>query len=200
MIGPGLFWLYIFLMYFILMSVFIALIAESYETARHELEAEKVMLMSRQPATGDDHVRVAAQRKAQHLLREMRVRNMISRVLEVSLRKPLDVSLAESGATLIVESDEESWFAAAKRVLSCRRKSAETADADGSDEEHADASKLKGALNVAKLVSAWPAPPAKKGLAGGKGNADDSDEEEATMIEHPVDTFTDDDDDVTMDE
>ena len=34
LVGPAMFWLYIFLMFFILMSVFIALIAESYEKAK----------------------------------------------------------------------------------------------------------------------------------------------------------------------
>jgi hypothetical protein len=33
-LGPAMCWLYIFLVYFVLMSVFIALIAESYEKAR----------------------------------------------------------------------------------------------------------------------------------------------------------------------
>ena len=37
-LGPGLFWMYIFLVFFILMSVFIALISEAYEKAKDELK------------------------------------------------------------------------------------------------------------------------------------------------------------------
>eukprot|EP01043_Picozoa_sp_COSAG02_P013373 COSAG02_NODE_533_length_20665_cov_216.617281_16_plen_1091_part_00 len=39
-LGPLMFWMYIFLMFFVLMSVFIALIAESYEEAKSILAAE----------------------------------------------------------------------------------------------------------------------------------------------------------------
>ena len=37
-VGPILFWMYIFVVFFILMSVFIALISESYEQAKEEIE------------------------------------------------------------------------------------------------------------------------------------------------------------------
>jgi len=40
-IGPILFWMYIFLVFFILMSVFIALISESYEEAKEQLSKQK---------------------------------------------------------------------------------------------------------------------------------------------------------------
>ena len=38
LLGPALFWMYIFLVFFILMSVFIALISEAYEKAKGELQ------------------------------------------------------------------------------------------------------------------------------------------------------------------
>jgi hypothetical protein len=37
-VGPALFWMYIFVVFFVLMSVFIALISESYEQAKQEIE------------------------------------------------------------------------------------------------------------------------------------------------------------------
>ena len=36
LLGPLLFWIYIFLMFFVVMSMFVALISEAYENAREE--------------------------------------------------------------------------------------------------------------------------------------------------------------------
>lgn len=49
-LGPLMFWMYIFLMFFVLMSVFIALIAESYEEARSILAAENDEVKKMAPA------------------------------------------------------------------------------------------------------------------------------------------------------
>eukprot|EP01051_Picozoa_sp_SAG22_P030784 SAG22_NODE_12124_length_455_cov_1.221910_1_plen_97_part_10 len=51
-LGPLMFWVYIFLMFFILMSVFIALIAESYESAKNTIERERTARMARGALSG----------------------------------------------------------------------------------------------------------------------------------------------------
>eukprot|EP01052_Picozoa_sp_SAG31_P030358 SAG31_NODE_3107_length_4667_cov_4.409807_7_plen_83_part_00 len=50
-LGPLMFWAYIFLMFFVLMSVFIALIAEAYEKAKDRIDREQEMALSRIPTT-----------------------------------------------------------------------------------------------------------------------------------------------------
>ena len=60
-VGPAFFWFYIVLMFFILMSVFIALISEGYEEARDELRRESDQRESRTQSTGKVGVMVRAQ-------------------------------------------------------------------------------------------------------------------------------------------
>ena len=55
-LGPLMFWIYIFLMFFVLMSVFIALIAESYEEAKVILAAENDELKKLAPEIITDKV------------------------------------------------------------------------------------------------------------------------------------------------
>ena len=40
LLGPLLFWIYIFLMFFVVMSMFVALISEAYESAREDSQGE----------------------------------------------------------------------------------------------------------------------------------------------------------------
>ena len=87
--GPIMFWAFILLVYFILMSVFIALIAEAYEAAREQLNREQVQRMSRSPASGDKKIMVKTTRQGQLLLYNMSLKKMISRPLLYSLKAPL---------------------------------------------------------------------------------------------------------------
>ena len=66
LVGPAMFWLYIFLMFFILMSVFIALIAESYEKAKQEpLEPRAVQPLSCKPLFFSSGSKYKAERPAE---------------------------------------------------------------------------------------------------------------------------------------
>jgi hypothetical protein len=167
------------------MSVFIALIAESYEKARADLAKETANLLSRTPATGDEKVLHFSQKEAGSMLHHMRVRNMISRELSISLRQPLGASLAESKYK---HKEEES----ANSVRCCCRKKntvVQKALQSGSS------TKLKRAQTATSLLSAW----------GDLGTTDDSNDSESTesdaeAVVHPVDTFTDDDDNLSFDE
>ena len=83
-LGPGLFWMYIFLVFFILMSVFIALISEAYEKAKNELQ--NVEEAARQTLVIDDPVKTIEE--ARTTLRSV-APGLISKELLGSMRDAL---------------------------------------------------------------------------------------------------------------
>lgn len=89
-LGPSMFWLYIFLMLFILMSMFIALIAESYETAKKELNAEVDQRRTRSVASDDASAVLKVQARTQRVINMMADQNLISWPLEVEMKARLE--------------------------------------------------------------------------------------------------------------
>ena len=84
LLGPTLFWMYIFLVFFILMSVFIALISEAYEMAKNELAA--VAEAAEHAAVVDDPIRTIDE--ARHKLGSV-TQGLVSAELLASLKENL---------------------------------------------------------------------------------------------------------------
>ena len=112
LLGPTLFWMYIFLVFFILMSVFIALISEAYEMAKVELAA--VAEAVQHSSVVDDPVRTIDE--ARHKLGSV-THGLVSSELLASLKESLPKPPARRSTSFrglvskawCGKSDEKKW-------------------------------------------------------------------------------------------
>ena len=213
-IGPLMFWIFIVLVYFILMSVFIALIAEAYEAARDELELMEEARTVRTPATGDRSHIIKSNSKAQKLLRELSLKNMVSNPLAFSLGQPLQQvdAMMKQQATLLelskglkdAEADSSSWTSKCRpgtkvkvkvvsvkvRMPDCRQfymrscVPCRTPQLSGASQERLRIG-ARSITDVTNMVDTW-ATVASESQSGAALAVDDG-------LSHPIDTFTDDD-------
>jgi hypothetical protein len=116
-VGPAMFWIYIFLMFFILMSVFIALIAESYEKARSDLELEKGNAISRMPASDNPEKLLRNRKRVLYLLKTMREEKIASPAMLTLLDEQM-LQLADEG------KEHSAPSTGLNRVCSCFKRSA----------------------------------------------------------------------------
>eukprot|EP01052_Picozoa_sp_SAG31_P017846 SAG31_NODE_1239_length_9169_cov_18.922492_10_plen_150_part_00 len=84
-LGPAMFWFYIFLMLFVLMSMFIALIAESYDKAKRDLEVEQDQRRTRSVASDDISSVLRTQARTQVAIKRLAEQNLISWPLQVEM-------------------------------------------------------------------------------------------------------------------
>ena len=89
MVGPLMFWIFIVLVYFILMSVFIALIAEAYEEAKADMVKAEEDALTQAPGGFGGKDDAASAQDAEHLLDGLTERSMVSEELVLSLRDAL---------------------------------------------------------------------------------------------------------------
>ena len=127
-LGPAMFWMYIFLMFFILMSVFIALIAESYEHAKSMIDQERDARQQRAPSSAWDGTMIRVQQKVQRKMRQMCEDNLISPPLEVELRARMQENYDPQIGKVSINVGEAEEGAAAesccgKLCRSCHRRS-----------------------------------------------------------------------------
>ena len=184
-VGPAMFWMFIVLVYFILMSVFIALIGEAYERARDALRDERQNMMSRTPASGVKKTAIATAKKATNLVYNMTLAETLSVPLSHALRDPLIRAEQAMQNEIMAESEES--VPMGKRIDVLQKKKCTKRFFCGSSPTRFARSKSLGVVRITTQLL---------NLNGGRNAVG----KETLRLSHPVDTFTDDDDDPTGDE
>ena len=182
------FWVFIVLVFFILMSVFIALIAQAYESAREELHSLEVNAITRTPALGETDKMARDTLLAKKSLRDMKMKKMVSEPLAYSLREPLkavEVALAHEGTLLELAQPTNCSEMVMQNLSRCKHERA----------------LFKLRRSTKNIIAINRMMNSTDGLAD-EPTAPDAiaTADSGLFLSHPVDTFTDDDDDPAFDE
>ena len=201
-IGPLMFWVFIVLVFFILMSVFIALIAQAYEDAREDLDNYKNNSIARTPAVSDPSRVAKDTLLAKNKLRAMSARKMVSEPLAFSLRQPLaeveqamrphGTLLDLSAPTTLTEKVGNKMNKDLRDLEKMRKSTRAMMTAAKAVEMMSPRTKMNGMEKTSATAAL-----ARKRAAQTKA---DLIAEQGITLSHPIDTFTDDDDDPTYDE